>query len=120
MNWTLGGVRIFTKESMEEGGQIIARVQPLSGGTIDQVFGYESPSRKLSCLIVGAADKASLLTMTTTGTTYVLQSPEGSLGNFLVQKVTFSRIPSVAQTLRTDLACDDQVFQCEISLFKEA
>jgi len=119
MSWTLGNIRIFVVESGEEGSQIIARLQPLSGGTINQVFGYESPTRRLNCYVVGDSDMNDILGMTTSGTTYELVSPEGSLGNFLVQKVNMPRQKVIDQSLRPDLACDSPVYLGEISLLED-
>ena len=84
MDWSIGGIRIYVTDGNEEANQIVARLQPLSGGTINQIFGYETPVRKLSCYIVGDTDKDALINLTTSGTTFVLNSPEGSLGNFIV------------------------------------
>lgn len=117
--WSLGGVRIFVIDSGEEASQIIARLQPLDGGTVNQVFGYESPSRKLTCYIVGDTDMHAILTMTTTGTAVALLSPEGDLGDFLVQKVNMPRQKTVDQSLRPDLDCDAPVYLGEISLFED-
>ena len=119
MNWTLGGVRIFVTGHEEGISQIIARIQPLSGGTINQVFGYEGIVTKISCYIVGDSDKDSIEAFATTGSTYELTSPEGSLGTYLVSNVSVPRINTISQTLRPDLDCDAEVYNAEIVLFKE-
>ena len=54
--WTINGTRIFVNSLNGSGKNIFARLQPLSGGTVIQRFGYESPIRKIGGLIVGDDD----------------------------------------------------------------
>jgi len=121
MNWSLGGIRIFVTDGTEEVGQIVAKLQPLSGGTIHQIFGYETPVRKLSCYIVGEDNKELLMNLTTSGTTFELQSPEGVLGDFIVEKVSMPRVQCVKQTidLTGSLTCDSPVFRGDITLLED-
>lgn len=116
MAWTLGGVRIFAQDLKEEVGQIIPRLQPLSGGTVLQTFGYESDIETITGFVVGSADKNELKGMSEGGSV-TLVSPEGSLGSFLVKSVRVSRIMCVCQTLRPDLPEDSPVFTVEIQLY---
>lgn len=118
MAWTLDGIRVFVGESKEEAGQIVPRLQPLSGGTILQTFGYESDVRTITAIVVGDTDKDALKALRSTGSNYTLVSPEGSLGSFIVKSVSINRIPSICQTLRTDLAEDSPVYQAEIQLYE--
>src|SRR5689334_2809482 len=118
MAWTLGGIRTFVQESKEDGGQIIPRLQPLSGGTVLQVFGYESTIRTLNCIVVGDTDKNAIKDMRTGGT-YALVGPEGSLGSFLVKNVTVTRVMCIKQTLRLDLDCEAPVYNIEVQLYDE-
>jgi hypothetical protein len=122
MPWTLGGIRIFVSESKEEGGQIVPRLQPLSGATILQIFGYESDIRTLGAVVVGDTDKDALKSLRTTGSGYILESPEyptpSGIGSFVVKNVSINRLHSICQTLRSDLATDAPVYQAEIQLYK--
>ena len=117
-DWSLAGIRIYVTGISDETGQIVARLQPLSGGTINQRFGYESPIYTLNCYIVGDATKESLENLVTGGDV-VLVSPEGTVGNFLVQKVVVKREPSISQTIRTDISCDSPVYTVEIAMLKD-
>jgi len=117
MAWTLNSVRIFVQESGEETSQIIARLQPLSGGTVKQIFGYESPVHTISAIVVGDTDRNALMTLPTTGNNYTLVSPEGSMGTFLVKKATYKRIPNICQTLRPDLASDAPMYNFDFELY---
>ena len=65
--WSLGGIRIFVQDMREHTAQIIPRLQPLSGGTVLQVFGHEDDIRTVSGLVVGQADKNDLKDMATGG-----------------------------------------------------
>ena len=117
MAWSLDGVRIFVDESKEEAGQIVPRLQPLAGGTVLQVFGYESDIRTITGLVVGDTDKDALKTLRTTGATHTLLSPEGSLGAFTVKNVGVNRLMSICQTIRPDLSETAPVYKVEIQLY---
>ena len=60
MAWTLGGNRIYAQKSNEDTGQILPRLQPLSGGTIIQSFGYDSLVRKITAIVVGDTIKDAI------------------------------------------------------------
>lgn len=117
MAWTLNSVRIFVQESNLETSQIIPRLQPLSGGTVLQIFGYDSPVNSINAYVVGDTDRDALVALVTTGTTYTLVSPEGSMGSFYVRKVNYKRIPNICQTMRPDLASDAPVYIFDIELY---
>lgn len=119
MAWTIAGTRIFVNESKEDAGQIVPRLQPLSGATVLQTFGYESDVRTITGLVIGSTDKDSIKALRTGGTA-ALVSPEGSLGSFTVKNVSVQRVHSINQTLLIDAthACDDPVYQVEVQLYE--
>ena len=118
--WTLGGVRIYVQNSRGNVSQIIARLQPVNGGTNLQFFGYESLIRNLTALVVGDTNLASLVAMgQDSGTTYALVSPEGSLGSFVVKSVAHNRTNSVCQTIDTTQDTDSPVYEVEMELQRE-
>jgi hypothetical protein len=119
MAWTLSGTRIFVNESKEDAGQIVPRLQPLAGGTVLQIFGYESDVRTISALVVGDTDKDAIKVLRMGGTA-TLVSPEGSLGSFTVKNVSVQRIHCINQTILVDgtHACDDPVYQVEVQLYE--
>jgi hypothetical protein len=122
MSWTLGGTKIIVTDGNEEANQIVARVQPLDGGTVNQIFGYESPTRKISCYIVGDTNKAAIQAMTTAGTTKALVSSTfGDLGDFIVEKVSFTMQNIISQTLDLTgaLTCESPVYLAEITLLED-
>jgi len=114
-DWTINDLRIFVTDSSSETGQIIARLQPLEGGTINQRFGYETQIRKLGCYVVGGDEKGAIENLVQSGAV-VMTSPEGIIGNFLVQRVSSVRKDTISQTLRPDLACDAPVYIVELGL----
>lgn len=118
MAWSLDGIRIFVGESKEDAGQVVPRLQPLGGGTLLQVFGYESDIRTIGGIVVGDTDKDGLKDLRTDGGYYTLLSPEGSLGDFIVKNVTVRRVHCICQTLRPDLPEDSPVYEVEIQLYE--
>lgn len=120
MAWTLGGQRIYAQKSDEETGQILPRLQPLSGGTIVQVFGYDSLIRKMQVLVVGDTIKNAIRGFSQDGgTSHALVSPEGSLGNFVVKSVGVSRTESTYQTIDITQPCEAPVYELDIELYEE-
>lgn len=115
--WTFNSIRIFVQEHTGDGSQIIPRLQPLSGGTVLQFFGYEDRVHSINAYVVGDTDKDALLALRKTATAYELMSPEGDLGDFYVKKVSFKRIPNICQTLRTDLAEDAPLYIMDLELY---
>lgn len=118
MAWSIDGIRIFVNESKEDAGQIVPRLQPLSGGTVLQIFGYESDIRTVSGIVVGDTDKEGLKNLRKSGGTYTLMSPEGDLGSFTVKHVAVQRVPAICQTLRLDLDPESPVYSVEVQLYE--
>jgi hypothetical protein len=119
-DWTLGGTRIFVQELSDAVKSILAKLQPLAGGTVPQSFGYETNQIKLSGLIVGEADKLHLKSLTTSGSvSFELMSPEGDLGDFFIEAVSTKRERTISQTIRQDLDCASPVFTVEIELLED-
>ncbi len=117
MTWTINSIRIFVQESAAEAGQIIPRLQPISGGTVLQIFGYDSRINNINAIVVGDTDRDALLALTTTGSAYVLMSPEGSMGSYYIRKAAYKRIPNICQTMRPDLAEDAPVYIFDFELY---
>ena len=115
--WTLNSIRIFVQENTSDGSQIIPRLQPLSGGTVLQFFGYESESKSINAYVVGDTDKDALMALRKTATTYSLVSPMGTLGSYYVKKMSFKQVPNICQTLRPDLAEDAPMYIFDMELY---
>ena len=119
MDWKYNNIRIFVQENTNEGSQIIPRLQPLSGKTVLQYFGYESPVRNINAYVVGDTDKNALEALYKTGSSYDLTSPMGDLGNFFLHKINAKQIPNVCQTLRIDLASDAPMYLVDLELYPD-
>lgn len=120
MAWTLGGQRIYVQEFAGEGSQIVPRLQPISGGTVLQFFGYENEVKQLTAIVVGNTKKDALLAYRKSSTLRALVSPEGSLGNYYVKKVQYKRLPIICQTIDTSLPEDSPVYSMDFELYPES
>jgi len=120
MAWTLGGNRFYVQKHAEATSQIMPRLQPLSGGSQLQVFGYDSTIKTISALVVGDTIKNVFQGYAKDGgTSHALVSPEGSMGNWIVKDFQPNRIPNVCQTIDTSQAEDAPLYDCEFILWQE-
>lgn len=117
--WKLNNIRIFVQKQEEVNKQIMPRLQPLSGGTVLQVFGYEDTIQKITGVVVGNTDANALRALTRTGDSYSLVNFEGTVGNFFVNDMQRTRIQCICQTLRPDLADDAPVYEVSLTLYKD-
>lgn len=119
MAWYLDSTRVFVQEHEESDSQIMPRLQPLAGGTVIQLFGYESKIVKVMAIIVGETDRNALRAMAKSGSTHTLTFPDTSTSDFYVKSVGFKQIYNICQTLRPDLAEDASVFNVSLELQQE-
>jgi hypothetical protein len=128
MAWTLAGIRFVVEETKEEGSQIVPRLQPLSGGTVLQVFGYESDVINVGGLVVGDTDKAAMKALRTGGTAALVEirqdehggSSTVNHGTFTVKNVSVQRVHCLSQSVVLDAShfCDDPVYKVEVQLYE--
>jgi hypothetical protein len=119
MAWTLNSIRIIVQDNPENNKQIIARLQPVSGGTVLQVFGYEDNIVRINGIVVGTTDKDALLALSKTGNDYTLVTPYSS-SSFYVNSVSVKqRLGVISQTILIDAThdCDDPIFDIDIELY---
>jgi hypothetical protein len=120
MAWTLGGNRIYVQKSTEGSSQIMARLQPLAGGSVIQSFGYDSTIRSLGGLIVGDTIKDAIAGYSKDdGTVHALVSPEGSLGNWIVKSFSVNRTNSTCQSIDQAQPETAPVYEFELELWRE-
>lgn len=117
--WTLNGIRIIATQRDADHNNIIASLNPLGGGTVNQHFGYEDEVQQITCVVVGDEDLDSLKALAKTALSYTLSGAEGVLGDFMVRKFSYTRKPIWRQTLRTDLSPYSPVYNCTIELLEE-
>jgi hypothetical protein len=115
MAWTYGGERIYATEMSAGDKQIIARLQPLGGATVHQVFGYENEIVKLRAYVVGDTILAALKAMAKDGVTHSLVGNTITYGSYYLANFSWSRVPAVWQTLTA--VCDDPLYQVELELY---
>jgi hypothetical protein len=120
MAWTLGGHRIYTQKSSENTSQILPRLQPLSGGTVIQSFGFDSIVRSITVIVVGDTIKNALLAFAQDGgTSHAFVSPEGSLGSWIVKSCVPNRTNSTCQSIDISQPEEAPVYEIELELWKE-
>lgn len=112
--WKLGTTRIYVTGFTGGGKQIIARLQPLAGETVQHLFGYEKEIEKISCLVVGQTNLETLRDMKTSAAQYTLSGYGTVYGSYYVSNISWSRNPTVYHTLSDD--CTDPLFSVEIEL----
>lgn len=116
--WQLDNVRLFAQEYEMDDKQVLPRLQPINGGTVIQIFGYESEVTRLQALVVGSGDWYSLKALAKDGEYHTLVTPIWS-GDYLVASVKGKWQRGICQTLRPDLPEDSPVFIVDIELFIE-
>lgn len=119
MAWYLDTTRIFVQDEDSEYKQIIPRLQPVAGGTVHQIFGYETEIKRLNALVVGSGDLFDLTVMTTDGSYHTLTTPEEVISGYLVSAVKSKRQKATLQTIRPDLDCETPIWLVDIELFKD-
>jgi len=117
-NWSLGSVRIYVQDLREDEDQIVARLNPLAGGTTLHFFGYDDKITKLSGIVVGRTHQASLEAFNTDATVRELMTPWGSWGNFYCKHTSFQLLPTTCQTIDLTENTDAPVWKVDIELYE--
>lgn len=117
--WKLNNTQIFVQKYTSVDKQTVARLSPLNGGTVHQVFGYEDPTYTIGGLVVGDTDMDALKALAKTGLTYTLSGPYGVVGTFYVSNVDSDMTDITYQTMRTDLDCESPVYNIGIELYED-
>lgn len=118
-DWYLDTTRIFVQDLRGDDDQIVARLNPLGGGTTLHFFGYDEDITKVNALIVGFTDRDALIAMSRNpNTAYAMNSPWGAWGSFFVKHVTYQLTNMICQTIRPDLPEDSPVFKVDLELYK--
>lgn len=116
--WTYNGIQIIATERADDNPQIIARLNPIGGGTHMQTFGYEDEVTRITCVVVGDTDMDALKALSKTGLSYTLSGAEGVVGSYLLNKCAGARRPVYRQTLRSDLSPYAPVYWVTLELYK--
>ena len=116
MNWSLNGTQIYVNSKDAVAKAIIANLQPLSGGTIRQVFGYENQSYNINCVVVGQTNVNALKALAITGSYYTLSGPNGFSISALVESVSEKQKMTISQTVDPTQDYYTPVFDVSINL----
>jgi hypothetical protein len=114
--WVIDDVRIFVQKLPEESSQTIARLQPLTGGTVFQTFGYENTIYRVSCIVVGSGDLSRIKSKSRDGLTHVLSGGYGYRKTGYLKSVSAEPRMIISQTIRPDLNCTDPVYDVTLEL----
>jgi hypothetical protein len=118
MGWSLGSVTIYTQDMGGNTKQIIARLNPLGGGTIKQIFGYDEEILQVKAYVVGETNLATLKGYATDKTARALVGQTTNYGNYYIASISWSRVPAIYQTLTA--VCDDPLFTVNLDLYPSA
>lgn len=117
MGWTINSIPIIVTGEEKTAKKLIARLQPVQGGTILQFFGYDSPIHQIEARVVGVANLAALEALVNTSTAYALVGYNFSK-NLYVSTVRSHRDEVVYQTLDTTQNCESPVYTVSLELYE--
>jgi hypothetical protein len=120
MAWTYNGIRVYVHGQDENGGQIIARLQPLGATTVLQVFGTEGKTVKIDGVIVGNSNKDALFNILDDGNQYSLVGNDYSTTDLYLSKLSAKRRLITYQTIDTGQSCYAPVFDVSMELMQNA
>ena len=115
--WTVDSIRIFVQKYDEGAKQIIARLQPLGGGTVLHLFGWEDETYKLSAFVVGENNKNLLIGYSQDQAVHVLTTPYTTLSGLYVNNVDASLTSFICQTLDPLQDETAPVYRVDIELY---
>lgn len=121
MAWTLNSVRIYVQGFSSDEEALVARLNPRAGGTILHWFGSSDEILQIQGFVLTDTDKDSLKALKDTNDVYELVSPEGSLGNWLVKKVSAVREMSNHHRFfdRPSEALDEPLYRVTLELYED-
>lgn len=115
--WTYNNIRIIVQEFGDSSKQNMARLQPIVGGTVLQIFGYEDRIYNVAGYVVGSGDVEALEALRTTGLSYTLEG-YGNSYTLYPSSIKANRTMTAYQTLRPDLDCTTPVYYVELELYE--
>lgn len=118
--WYLDTTRIFVQKFDTSNTQIIARLQPLSGLSVHQVFGAESEVINLEGLVVGHTDRNALKAKVRDGNFHTLTGAyEITISGLLVKSMKDTLLKTICQTFRPDLPPSAPVYSVSLELYRD-
>jgi hypothetical protein len=116
--WVIDNTRIYVQEIPEDGKQTIARLQPLTGGTVYQTFGYENSSFKLTGVVVGTGVISQLRTKSRDGSTHTLSGAYGYYKSVYISGFSWKPRLIISQTIDMTQSCTSPVYDVNLELYE--
>ena len=96
VNWSYGGVQLIVIDRVMDNDQIIARLNPVGGGTVLQYFGDDDRIEKITAYVVGVTDVALLQSYTTSGVPFTYVTPLcSSISGYSLKHVSIKQLNSI-------------------------
>ncbi len=115
--WTYGGIRVYVQDYDQAAKAIIARLQPLGGGTVLHLFGYEDQTYKLASYVVGNTNKDALLAFAQDQASHDLVTPYITISGLYANNVTAKLTPFAYQTIDETQDCEAPVWKVDMELY---
>ena len=119
-NWQYHSVRIYTIDENDTHKPIVTKLQPLSGGTVIQTYGYENEIIKITCYVVGASNLAILKADADAQplVAQTLVSDLGTVGSYYLTNLSSKRSHAIRQSLDSSQSNTAPVYQVDLELLK--
>lgn len=117
MSWSINGIRVITQTFEDANKQTIPRLQPLGGGTILQVFGYENSVYQMSGKVVGETNYTALKALAKSGLSYTLTT-DLDTKTVYVASANFRRDETRTQTIDPQQDCYAPVWTVTLELYE--
>lgn len=118
--WLYDGNRIYVQKITKGASQIAPRLQPLSGGSIIQSFGYDSTIRNVSALVVGDTVEQALEALSKDGMLpHTLVTPEATYSGWALKSYNSDRTESTCQTIDITQDSEAPVYNVELELWRQ-
>lgn len=116
MTWSYGGVRIYVQDRSLDWDQIVARLNPLGGGTVLHFFGYDERIDKVTAVVVGSPNLLLLKAFTEDASFNELVTPYGN-ANYALKHLTARQRKGICQTIDPTQSEDVAVFDVDMELY---
>ena len=123
--WYLDNTKIIVTSESEDDKGTVARLNPLSGGTIHHYWGWEESIIKIQAYVVGVADRDAIRGMLRDGNRHYFVGSGFANADFnwtysgWIASATWKLTLNRFQTIRPDLDCSAPVFDMDIEFYRE-
>jgi hypothetical protein len=124
-SWYIDNIRIIVTDLDEEDKSIVAKLNPLGGGTVHQYWGWEETGIGVKAYVVGKTDRDALAALERDGTTHNLiasgfsNSDWNTTTTVVIEDIKWSNLNVLCQTIRPDLPENSRVYLASFTLSTE-